>query len=124
MSAGRDTLYYDGACGLCIGTVKWLRRLDWLGRLEFVDSTGVAEDELPVSRERSLEGIPMRTRDGRALVGFPAVRRALLRTPLGAVPAALLYLPLVSAAGEAAYGAIARRRRRSAACGLDRAGRM
>jgi predicted DCC family thiol-disulfide oxidoreductase YuxK len=122
MPDARDTLYYDGACGMCRGSVKWLRRLDWLGRLEFVDSTAVRDEDLPVSRERSMEGIPMRTRGGRALVGFPAMRRALAQTPLGAPPALAFYLPGLSAAGEAAYNAIARRRRRGAACGLPGGG--
>lgn len=115
--AGRDILYYDGACGMCRRTTRWFGAIDWLGRLEFRDSTGVPEGELPVSRERSLEGIPMRTRGGRALVGMPAVRRALVQTPVGFVPGALMYVPGVSHLAGAVYGRIAAGRAR-AVCAL------
>ncbi|MEC9372861.1 MAG: DCC1-like thiol-disulfide oxidoreductase family protein, partial [Planctomycetota bacterium] len=54
MSGARDTLYYDGACGLCIRSVKWLRRLDWLGRLRFEDSSKTPEKALPVSMDVAL----------------------------------------------------------------------
>lgn len=112
----RDTLYYDGACGMCRRSVRILRSLDWFGRLAFVDSTTVHEAGLPVARERALEGIPMRTAGGAVLVGFSAVRRALRQTPLGLLPALVMYLPGVSHAGERVYRAVARRRARSLTC--------
>jgi len=127
VSAPRDTLYYDGACGLCQRSVRILRRLDWLDRLRFQDMTQISDADLPVPRERALEGIPMRTRDGRALVGFPAMRRALLQTPLGALPALLLYIPGVSHIGAIVYARIARSRSREAltcdVCDIDGAER-
>lgn len=64
-----------------------------------------------------MRGMPMVTRDGRVLVGFPAVRRAALQTPLGLVPALVLFIPGVSHAGAWAYGVIAARRGRDA-CGV------
>jgi predicted DCC family thiol-disulfide oxidoreductase YuxK len=36
---GRYTILYDGGCPMCRRTVRILRRLDWLGRLTFVDAT-------------------------------------------------------------------------------------
>ena len=108
----RDRVYYDGRCGMCRRTARTLRRLDWFGRLEFVDLTSVPERELPVAIDAALRGMPMRTAGGRTLVGYPAVRRALLQTPLGFCLAAILYLPGVSGAGRRIYDAIARRRRR------------
>jgi len=113
MSA-RDVIYYDGACGMCRRSSAWLLRLDWLGRLERRDMTAVPESELPVAMEAAMRGMPMRTRDGRALVGFPAVRRALTQTPLGFVPGALMYVPGVSHAGRAVYARIAANRARDA----------
>jgi len=110
----RDTCYYDGRCGLCRRSTRTLRRLDWLGRLAFIDMTSVPETELPVPMEAALRGMPMRTREGRALVGFEAVRRAALQTPLAFVPAALLYVPGVAWVGRRVYGAIAARRGREA----------
>lgn len=67
-------------------------------------------------RELALEGMPMRTADGRVLVGFPAVRRALSRTPLGLVPAALLHLPGLNRLGARAYAWVAQHRGRDAVC--------
>lgn len=112
----RDTLYYDGQCGLCRRTVRLMRRLDWLGRLAYADFTALDDAELPVARERAMEGIPMLTREGTTLVGFPAFRRALLQTPLGALPALLLYVPGLSHAGRAVYNRVARNRRRNVRC--------
>ena len=115
----RDCLYYDGACGMCRRSCRALRRLDWLGRLRGVDMLSVPEDELPVPIEVALHGLPMRTRSGAVLVGFPALRRALVQTPLGCLPALLLYLPIVSHAGRWAYRVIAMHRGREA-CRLTR----
>lgn len=112
LSGERDTLYYDGQCGMCRRSVATLRRLDWFGRLAYQDSTALSDDELPVSRESSLTGMPMRTKEGDVLVGFPAVRRAMRRTPLGFLPALVLYVPVISHIGRRVYGAIARHRRR------------
>ncbi|CAE7223683.1 unnamed protein product [Symbiodinium necroappetens] len=97
---------------MCRRSSRILRRLDWFGRLAFQDSTVLPEEELPVSRETSMEGMPMRTKEGGVLVGFPAVRRALRRTPLGFIPAVLLYVPGVSWCGARVYAFIAARRGR------------
>jgi predicted DCC family thiol-disulfide oxidoreductase YuxK len=125
----RDTLYFDGACGLCRRSVRVYRALDWLGRLRFEDmrlderaakgigaAAGHGLPALPVTIEQAWQGIPMRTRDGRGLYGFPAMRRALIQTPLGALVAWLLYIPGLSHVGGAAYRSIAARRARAAAC--------
>lgn len=112
--AARDVIYYDGACGMCRRSSAWLVRLDWLGRLERRDMTAVPEAELPVALEDAMRGMPMRTRGGRALAGFAAVRRALAQTPLGFLPGALLYVPGISQAGRLVYGRIAASRSRDA----------
>jgi hypothetical protein len=95
---------------MCRRTVRVLSALDWFGRLESRDML-VASD-LPVSLEVAMGGMPMRTREGRILVGFPAVRRALSQTiaaPVGWV----FYLPGIAWLGERGYGLVARNRRRS-----------
>lgn len=96
--------------------------LDWLGTLDFVDQTEIPDAALPVPREAALSGLPMRTSGGRILVGFPAVRRALARTPLGALPALLLYLPGVNRLGARAYAWVAANRRRDAVCRAETGG--
>lgn len=108
----RDVCYYDGACGVCRRSTRVLGTLDWLGRLEFRDM--LSEPDLPVSMDDAMRGMPMRTDDGEILLGFPAVRRALRRTPLGFLPAMLLHLPGVSAAGRIGYDWFAARRGRQA----------
>ncbi|HRQ74146.1 MAG TPA: DCC1-like thiol-disulfide oxidoreductase family protein [Phycisphaerales bacterium] len=112
----RDTCYYDGRCGLCRRTSRRLRLLDWLGRLDFVDMTLIDPADLPVPPDAAFDGMPMRTSDGRVLVGFHAVRRALTRTPLGLVPGAMLHLPGVSWVGGRVYARVASRRRRDGSC--------
>lgn len=114
----RDVVFFDGACGLCRRSTRWLRRLDWLGRLELRDLTRESPESLPVAVQEALRGMPMRTRGGRALVGFPAVRRALVQTPVGVLPALVLYLPVVSHVGRRVYGWIAANRARDV-CAVD-----
>jgi predicted DCC family thiol-disulfide oxidoreductase YuxK len=106
----RDTCFYDGRCGLCRRSTRTLCRLDWLNRLEFRDMNSVPD--LPVPFEAAMSGMPMRTREGRILIGYAAVRRALLQTPLGAPIAVLLYLPGLSHVGRVVYRLIAANRRR------------
>jgi len=114
----KDVIFYDGACGMCRRSSRWFERLDWLGRIERRDLTRVAQGELPDGLGDVPDGMPMRTRGGAVLVGFPAVRRALLQTPLGFLPALALYLPGVSHAGRRVYARIARSRRRDV-CAAD-----
>lgn len=111
-----DTLFYDGNCELCRGSVRLLRRIDWLGRLRYEDFTALPDGALPVDRETALGGIPMRTRDGRTLVGFPAARRALLQTPPGFLPALLMYVPGLSHLGGMVYHHVSTNRRRQHTC--------
>lgn len=90
--------------------MRWLRRLDWLGRLDVRDLHQTPESELPVSMAVANTGMPMGARDGRVLVGYPAMRRALLQTPIGFFPALLMYLPVVSHIGRRVYKLVAANR--------------
>jgi len=114
----RDTCFYDGRCSYCVRTTRLLRRLDWFGRLEMRDLTQTPEAELPVAIEVAMRGMPMRTSDGRVLVGYPAIRRALRRTPLGFLPALALSVPVISWGGARVYRFVADRRPRRA-CAVD-----
>ncbi len=116
MAPARDTLFFDGACGMCTRSTRILRTLDWLGRLEFRDFTQLPDEDLPVKREVAMQGLPMLTRRGRVLVGFPSMRRALAQTPAGCLPALLLYVPGLSHIGSAVYRRVALNRGRSTAC--------
>lgn len=112
-------MYYDGQCGVCRGGVRRLLRLDWLGSLEAIDFNTLAAEKRPVDDATFAGGMPLHTRGGRLLVGFLAVRHALMRTPVGWLAGWLLYVPGFSHLGRWGYDAFARRRRRdggSAAC--------
>ncbi len=105
-------LYYDGQCGVCRTGVRRLTRLDWLGNLEAIDFNALPLDKRPVEESVFAGGMPLHTRDGRLLVGFPAIRHALFHTPIGMLVAWLLYVPGLSHLGGWAYDAFARRRKR------------
>lgn len=111
---GPDTCYFDGACGLCLRSRAILARLDWLGHLEWVDLTRARPEDLPVAPETARAGMTMRTAGGPVLIGYPAVRRALRRTPIGFLPALAMHLPGVSWLGRLVYRRIAGSRRRDA----------
>lgn len=109
-------MVYDDACGFCTRSVRLLTGLDWSGRLDRLGYS-VAVDRWPeVSRGLLEEGVRVRFPDGSVSVGIDAVRSALVRTPLGSVPAAFLYLPPVRAVAARVYRFVAARRRRDAAC--------
>ncbi|MCC6906707.1 MAG: DUF393 domain-containing protein [Phycisphaerales bacterium] len=119
---GKITMYYDGRCGVCRAGVKRLGRLDWLGALEPVDYTSLAPADRPVEESVFMRGMPLRTRDGRVLIGFPAIRHAFIHTPLGWLLGWLLYVPGISHLGRLGYDAFAKRRPRDAAapaCRVD-----
>ena len=117
--ARHDAIFYDGACSMCVRSTRIIHSLDWLRRIRIEEMAAAQRrNELPVSWERAMEGLPMLTRKGRTLVGFPAMRRALLQLPISAPLAALLYLPIVSALGARVYSAIATRRARTHACSV------
>jgi len=48
----QDTLYYDGACGMCTRTTGILGKLDWLSRLEFRDMIKVPIEDWMKCRSR------------------------------------------------------------------------
>jgi predicted DCC family thiol-disulfide oxidoreductase YuxK len=79
------TVWYDSACPLCIREIALMRRLDWLGRIAFVDA--VNEDNCcPIDRAEVLARFHA-MENGRLLSGaaaFAAMWRAIpLLQPLG-----------------------------------------
>jgi predicted DCC family thiol-disulfide oxidoreductase YuxK len=108
----RDICYFDGKCGMCRRSARVIRRLDWLGRLEFRDMTAEGARDLPVAWDLAMQGMPMRTARGKVLVGFPAVRRALVQTPPGCLPALIAYIPGISHLLAWVYRGVALRRGR------------
>jgi len=107
---------YDDACGFCARSVRLMTGLDWLGRLDRLGYSVAVERYPEVARGLLDEGVRVRFPDGTVTVGIDAVRSALVRTPLGALPAALLYLPPVRLLGARVYRFVAAHRRRDLAC--------
>ena len=105
---------YDAECGFCDRTVRMMRSLDWLGRLEWHTRSepGLAERFAALKGQDTQSQMVSLHADGRAYGGFFAVRDIWLRLPLTFIPAALFYLPGVSLLGVPAYRWIARNRHR------------
>jgi len=112
MDSTKIRMYYDGRCSVCRGGVRRLLRLDWLGTLEAIDFNALPASQRPVDDATFASGMPLRTRSGRLLVGFFAVRHALIHTPVGWLAGWLLYVPGLCYLGRWCYDAFARRRRR------------
>lgn len=101
---------WDDGCGFCRVWVERARRLDWLGAHEFIGaSRPAAYNGTGLTAEQTAEAVQLIWPGGRAS-GFDAVRRVLLRLPLTAVPALLLWLPPISWLGPPVYRRIAARR--------------
>jgi predicted DCC family thiol-disulfide oxidoreductase YuxK len=119
-SARRGQILYDGQCPLCLKSVGLLRRLDWLGRLDYVNARD--RDRLPAGgppfdRDRLLKEMHVLTPDGRRLYhGFAALRWIAWRLPLLWPVAPLLYVPGVPWLGQRLYLWIARNRFRLVPC--------
>lgn len=114
----RALVLYDGECRICIASVAQLRRLDWLGRLEYGDARDAAVQERAggVDREAALRRLHLVPARGKALQGFHAFRWLAGRLPLLWILWPLLWIPGVAAVGVRAYDAVARNRFAFGAC--------
>ncbi len=105
-------LLYDGDCGLCNRSARWLARRDARRRLLMAPNTGVTARVAGEPAGGEDAGIVVW--DGaRRLVGVPAVARALLELRGGWPLAGLVLGALPGCLTHRVYAAVARRRRRS-----------
>ncbi len=67
----KTTMYYDGSCPVCMRGVDHFRRLDWAGRLGWVDLTDPRVDLAGHGLEfaRAMDILHVRGRDGTLLTG-------------------------------------------------------
>ena len=105
-------VFYDGDCAFCRRSVELARRLDWFGRLAFVN---VREDSPllhrpPVAGAPLLEQMHVLTPGGRFYGGYAAVRAMAWRLPLLWPVAPFMYLPGVTQLGDRLYKWVARNR--------------
>ncbi len=108
---GKPIVVYDDTCGMCRNSVRWVRRLDWLQRLDDLGYSIAVERYPEVGRGALGDGLRVRFDDGSVALGVDAVRAIAIRTPLGVLGAWVLYLPPGRALGARLYGRMAARRR-------------
>jgi predicted DCC family thiol-disulfide oxidoreductase YuxK len=116
----RAVVLYDGRCPLCQRSVRLLKRIDWLGRLDFRDArveANVPPTDPPLAFDRLMEEMHLLTPDGRHVYhGFGAFRWMAWRLPPLWPVAPLLYLPGVPTLGRKAYLWVARNRFKLVPC--------
>jgi predicted DCC family thiol-disulfide oxidoreductase YuxK len=111
---------YDGHCAFCTKSVELLKKLDWLGKLEYVD---VRDDSLPLLKEPMIAAAPLLEQmhvlpcNGEELYGgYDAIRFLAWRLPATWLAAPLLYLPGMTWLGQKLYLWIARNRFKIVPC--------
>jgi len=116
----RATVFYDGDCEFCRRSIALLHRLDWLGRLTYVNFRDAGN---PLLTTPVLAGAPLAdemhvlTPDAKGLYhGFGALRWLAWRLPALWPVAPFLYIPGVPRLGQRLYLWIARRRFRLVPC--------
>lgn len=124
---GRYTVYYDGACDLCVTSVNGIRRLGWLDPIVFVDVSDRAAFERlepELDWQAAMRAMHVRAPDGSVHAGYHGFRALLKTMPLLWPLRPLLALPGVTAIGERVYAWVARTRYRwnpcEGACELHR----
>ena len=105
---------YDGDCAFCCRSIALVKKLDWLGKLDYVN---VRDETLPLLKEPPVAGAPLLEQmhvlpiDGRQLYGgYRAVRWLAWRLPILWLAAPFLYLPGMTYLGQRIYLWIARNR--------------
>lgn len=75
----RAVLFYDGDCGLCSRSVRFLMRRDRRGELYFAPIQGeTSEKKLPPELRKTLSSVVYQRRDGELLLRSDAVLQALI----------------------------------------------
>ncbi|MFN4261833.1 MAG: thiol-disulfide oxidoreductase DCC family protein [Gemmataceae bacterium] len=107
-------LLYDGDCPLCQRSVAILRRLDWRGKVRYLnarEAANIPACEPPLKPERLLEEMHLITPNSRHVYhGFGAFRWLAWRLPPLWPLAPFLYVPGVPTLGQKIYLWIARHR--------------
>lgn len=105
---------YDGDCAFCRKSVGLLQRLDWLGKLEYVN---VRDRSQPILQEPLIAAAPLLEQmhvlpaaGGALYGGYRAIRFLAWRLPLCWPIAPFLYLPGMTWLGQKIYLWIARNR--------------
>jgi predicted DCC family thiol-disulfide oxidoreductase YuxK len=110
---------FDGRCGLCQASRRWAAKLDWFGRVAWLNfrDPQVRAAVPQLSDAQLEEEMWVVTADGRMKPGFAGWRRLMNGFPLTFLPSLLLFVPPIPLIGKRVYRYIARRRRLS--CQLE-----
>src|ERR1043165_5842195 len=113
-------VFYDGDCAFCCKSIGLLKKLDWRGKLHYVN---VRNESQPVLHEPPLVGAPLLEQmhvlpaDGQKLLGgYRAIRWLSWRLPATWLIAPLLYLPGMTYVGQKIYLWVARNRYKIVPC--------
>jgi predicted DCC family thiol-disulfide oxidoreductase YuxK len=109
----KTVVVYDGLCGLCTQSVTLIKRLDWLHRLDYVDTQDWEQVHVrfpQLDQQDILGQIHVVPSDGRVYVGYEGMRRITKQLPLIAWLYPLMFLPGVTWLGPKIYGWIAAHR--------------
>jgi predicted DCC family thiol-disulfide oxidoreductase YuxK len=111
---------YDGDCAFCCKSIELLKKLDWLGKLEYIN---VRDETQPLLKEPLIAAAPLLEQmhvlpsSGQNLYGgYQAIRFLAWRLPLLWLVAPLLYLPGMTWLGQKIYLWIARNRFKIVPC--------
>lgn len=112
----REVVLYDGKCRFCTSQVAILKRLDLVGRLDFVSlhEPSVSRDFPEIPFENLMREMYLVDRDGLAHGGAAALRIVSRRLPLLWPLAILLHIPGSRPIWNWLYRLIARNRYRIA----------
>ena len=109
----RRVLYYDGNCGLCARTVRWLSRLDLFGQVTWTPFQSLNEPPYGLSWDDLDRAAYLDTGQGHLYEGYYAFRKLSLRLIPLLPLAPVLWLPGMGLAGEVAYRWVAGNRYRA-----------
>ncbi len=77
-------LLYDRDCGICSAVSRWIRALDWRGRIRLSSIQSSRSILVGIPEERILDAFHVVTPDGRVTTGGDAVPTLIGAFPIGA----------------------------------------
>jgi predicted DCC family thiol-disulfide oxidoreductase YuxK len=122
LSPSSVVVLFDGGCPMCRRTVRNLRRLDWLNRLQYADATNSANRNRlapGLSEAEAMQQMYVVDVSGRRAGGYDAVIRIARELPVLWPLHVAGKLPGVSYLGRAVYRMVAANRTRRGVCSDD-----
>lgn len=114
--AGRWVCYYDGDCGLCVRTARWLSRIDFFSRISWTPYQSLAEPPEGLTWADLDSAAYLVPGAGRLHRGYYAFRMLTLKL-LPLMPLApVLWFPGISRLGTRVYRWIAASRYHASGC--------